>query len=111
VLQHLCFMVSALLFWWAVLFNRHAGFGALGAAAALFTTALHTSLLGALLSFSSTLWYPVYGALPRRFGVSPLEDQQLGGLIMWVPGGLVFLAAALVLLVQPLSLEQPRRAD
>lgn len=91
-LQHLSFLLSALVFWWA-LFNSRNEQGA--AVIYLFTTAVHTSALGALLTFSKSVWYPVYGAPP--FGLAALEDQQLGGLIMWVPGGMVYVIAALAL--------------
>ncbi|HEX6706664.1 MAG TPA: cytochrome c oxidase assembly protein [Albitalea sp.] len=85
-LQHASFLATALLFWWSVL--GPSGRAAQGVAlVALFTTLLHSSALGALLSLSSSVWYARYG----------LEDQQLGGLLMWVPGGLVYLGCALVL--------------
>jgi cytochrome c oxidase assembly factor CtaG len=63
----------------------------------LFTTALHSSLLGALLTFARTVWYPVYSGTTLSWGLTPLEDQQLGGLIMWVPAGAVYIVAALAL--------------
>lgn len=56
---------------------------------------LHTSALGALLTFSQRPWYGPYEATAPLWGLTALEDQQLGGLIMWVPGGTVFLVAAL----------------
>ncbi|MDQ6676441.1 MAG: cytochrome c oxidase assembly protein, partial [Acidobacteriota bacterium] len=94
--QHISFLGSALLFWWSLFYARGAhsyGAGVLY----LFTTAVHTSVLGALLTFARTVWYPAYRATAPLWGVSALEDQQIGGLIMWVPGGLVYLAAALAL--------------
>lgn len=108
-LQHASFLVSALLFWWAVL-GRQGGRHARGAAIAyLFTTMIHTGVLGALLTLSSTVWYPIYGNRAQAFGLSPLDDQQLGGLIMWVPGGLVYMAAALALCLRWMA-QGPRRA-
>lgn len=96
-LQHASFLFPALLFWWAVIGSntpqRHPG----AAIAYLFTTMLHTSALGALFAMSERLWYPVYGLGATQYGLSPLEDQQLGGLIMWVPGGLAYVIAGLVL--------------
>lgn len=64
---------------------------------ALLATFVQTGLLGALLTFSPRAWYPLMasGALSR--GLMPMEDQQLAGLIMWVPMGAVYLVAALVL--------------
>ena len=46
----------------------------------IFTTAVHTSILGALLTFATRVWYPAYAARPRAWGLTPLEDQQIGGL-------------------------------
>ena len=92
-LQHLSFLLSALVFWWALFNARGESVGI--PVFYLFTTAIHTSVLGALLTFSDVLWYPVYNEPP--FGLSALDDQQLGGLIMWIPGGMVYLIAALAL--------------
>jgi putative membrane protein len=89
-LQHATFFVTALLFWWSILGPRAAA-RAGGAVLALFTTMLHTGLLGALLALSTRAWYPAYAAL----GEDALRDQQLGGLLMWVPGSTAYLAAAL----------------
>ncbi|HEY9198853.1 MAG TPA: cytochrome c oxidase assembly protein [Gammaproteobacteria bacterium] len=97
--QHTGFFVSALLFWWALLMNRGRSAGAV---IYLFTTALHSGALGAMLTFAPTVWYAPYQTTTLRFGLSALEDQQLGGLIMWVPSGLVFLAAGLAMVARAL---------
>jgi len=90
VLQHACFFVSALLFWWIVLASP----GRTGVAMlSLFTTMMHTSALGMLITFAPRPWY--VPAEAATWGFTGLEDQQLGGLIMWVPGGLVYVAAGL----------------
>jgi len=94
--QHLSFLLSALLFWWALFYSH--GRRAYGAAVLyVFTTAVHTGILGALLTFSPHIWYTAYRTTTQAWGFTPLEDQQLGGLIMWVPANLVYLAAGLVL--------------
>jgi cytochrome c2 len=95
--QHLCFLGSALLFWRSLLQMRDGRLGRPAAVLYLFTTAVHTSLLGAILTFSSRVWYPVYRATTTSWGLTPLEDQQLAGLIMWVPAGLAYLVAALAI--------------
>jgi putative membrane protein len=94
-LQHSSFLVTALLFWWTLLRARQGRLGRPTAVLYLFTTAVHTSLLGALLTFSLRLWYPIYGPTTAAWGLTPLEDQQLAGLIMWVPAGIAYLIAAL----------------
>ena len=93
-LQHATFLVTALLFWWAILNLPKRQFGA--AAAHLFATMMAMSLLGALLTLTPRLWYPSYSAPP--FGLTPLADQQLAGLVMWIPGCSIYAIAALVFL-------------
>jgi putative membrane protein len=95
--QHVSFLGTALLFWWALLHGRKGGVARPAAVIYLFTTAGHTSLLGALLTFSPRLWYPLYDSTTAPWGLTPLEDQQLAGVIMWVPAGLSYLIAALAL--------------
>jgi putative membrane protein len=97
-LQHATFLASALLFWWTVLGGDPRGSRSGPAVASLFTTMLHTAVLGALLSLAPTPWYPSYVETAGALGWDPLEDQQLGGLVMWVPAGLVYIVAALLLL-------------
>jgi putative membrane protein len=95
--QHLSFLVSALLFWWA-LFRRHGAEKQYGAALFyVFTTMIHTGVLGVLLTFSTVVWYRAYSETTAPWGLTALEDQQLGGLIMTVPPIAVYLGAFLVL--------------
>jgi putative membrane protein len=82
------------LFWWSLFYAQ--GRTAYGASFLyIFTTAVHTSILGALLTFSHSVWYPAYSRTTQAWGLSALEDQQIGGLIMWIPAGLVYLFAGL----------------
>jgi cytochrome c oxidase assembly factor CtaG len=83
--------------WWVLLTAGRAraeGFGV----SALLTLAMvmHTGLLGALLTFAPRPLYPAYEPA-TRFGLTVLEDQQLAGLLMWVPGGLIYLGLGLLL--------------
>ena len=84
-LQHASFVASALLYWWT-LFGARTRAAQGVALASLFTTMLHTGALGALLALSARPWYG-----------GSLEDQQVGGLLRWVPGGLVYLGAGLAI--------------
>lgn len=64
----------------------------------LFATSIVTGALGALMAFSSSPWYAGYARIGMApLGLAPAEDQQIAGLIMWVPGGLVHAIAALVI--------------
>jgi cytochrome c2 len=97
LVQHGCFLGSALLFWWTVIHGRHGQTGYGIAVVAMFTTAVHSSVLGALLTFTRSPWYPAYLEITAAWGLSPLEDQQLAGLIMWVPAGVIYVVASLLL--------------
>lgn len=97
-LQHASFLVTGLLFWWAVIHGREGRMGYGTSVLYLFATAMHSGGLGALLTLTSRPWYPAYGATTAAWGLTPLEDQQLAGLIMWIPAGAVYLVAALALI-------------
>lgn len=94
--QHLSFVLASLLFWCAML-SRRASYGV--SAACLFVTSLIGGALGALMTFSQSAWYAGYAAMNLSgIGLDPVRDQQLAGLLMWIPGGLVHAVAALVML-------------
>lgn len=90
LLQHTSFFVPAAIFWWTVLAP---GPRQLVGVLSLLTTMMHTGALGALMTFSRTPWYAGYG----------LEDQQLAGLVMWVPAGIAYPLGALFLLSRSLQ--------
>jgi putative membrane protein len=97
VAQHLSFVVSSLIFWTAMLDTRRSSY--LLSAACLFVTSLVEGALGALMALSMSPWYSAYAAMGvSGIGLDPTTDQQLAGLIMWIPGGLVHGGAALGLL-------------
>ncbi len=105
--QHASFFLTAVAFWHALFHarRRHAyGSGVFYT----FATAAHTGVLGALLALAPTGWYPRYAATTEAWGLSLLEDQQLAGLIMWVPGGLLYTAIALALLAAWLRAAETR---
>jgi len=96
VFEHVCFFGTATLFWWGIAHGQHgrAGYGA--AVVYVFATAAHGGVLGALLTFAPRVWYVPY-LTNHTANLTPLEDQQLAGLLMWVPAGLSFVAGALFL--------------
>jgi putative membrane protein len=96
-LQHSSFLFSALLFWWALMHGRARMKGYGIAVLYVFTTAMHTGALGALITFAGRILYPDYAETALAWNLTPLEDQQLGGLIMWIPAGLVYVGAGLAL--------------
>jgi cytochrome c oxidase assembly factor CtaG len=113
--QHLSFVVTALLFWTAMLARRGdpaADAASRGVAAlCLFATSVVSGALGALMAVSSSPWYAGYARLGMTpYGLTPAEDQQLAGLLMWIPGGLLHAIVALVLVRAALR-PQPRPLD
>ncbi|MBW9117687.1 cytochrome c oxidase assembly protein [Rhizobium cauense] len=93
-LQHLSFFVTAILFWWAIVWKVGRGAGAWH----LFVTMMHTSVLGALITLSPRVAYVSQTQAAPDWGLTPLEDQQLAGIVMWVPGGIIYAGAALAML-------------
>jgi putative membrane protein len=110
-LQHVSFLGTGLLFWWALIRRGQGRFGRPVAVLYLFTTTVHTTVLGALLAFSPRVWYPIYASSTLAWGLTPLEDQQLAGLIMWVPAGLAYLIAALAIASSWLREPEAERAQ
>jgi putative membrane protein len=96
VLQHLCFFITASLFWWGIAHGRRGRSGYGAAVVYVFATAMHGGVLGALLTFAPRVWYAPYVA-HHLAGFTALEEQQLAGLLMWVPASFTFVAGALVL--------------
>jgi putative membrane protein len=94
----LSFLGSALLFWWALVHGRQVLMGYGAAVLYMFTTSVQSGVLGALITFARKVWYPVYNETTRSWGMTPLEDQQLGDLIMWLPAATVYIIAGLALM-------------
>jgi putative membrane protein len=97
-MQHLSFIGTALLFWWALMYSRPGELDYGRSILYLFTTAAYSGALGALLTFSSHPWYGAYKGSTLIWQLNPLEDQQLGGLIMWVPAGAALVGIALAMI-------------
>lgn len=96
--EHLTLLLTGILFWSGVLEGAKGNARSVGNAAVLVLgTLMHTGMLGALLTFAPTPVYPSYQYLPPG-PLTALEDQQLAGLVMWVPGGFVYLVAIMVIL-------------
>lgn len=104
-LEHVTLLGAAVLFWLVVVEpGLQARLGSIPAAGYLFATAMQCGVLGALLTLSETPWYPESASASS----DPLVDQQLAGVLMWVPAGLVYLGATLAVLARPLSVADRR---
>lgn len=104
VFEHLCFLATAILFWWCILrpWPAAASRDNWGILIYLISADLVNTLLSAFLAFCNRPVYSYYLDRPNPFGVSQLEDQVLGAAIMWVIGSLAFLIPAVVLTVHML---------
>ena len=100
LLEHASFLVTAVLFWHVVIGVRGAArvSGGLGVLL-VFAMAMQSAFLSALLTFARTPWYSGYATTTASWGLDPLTDQRVAGVIMWIPAGGIYLVAALVLLV------------
>ena len=101
ILEHLTFIVFGVIYWWPV-FSPSALLPRLsigGQVLYLFLSGMPTVALGAGLTFLPPLYAP-YLAVPRIWGLSPAADQQLGGLIMWVPGNIVYIVIVSILFIR-----------
>ncbi|MGH7626210.1 MAG: cytochrome c oxidase assembly protein, partial [Gemmatimonadaceae bacterium] len=90
IVQHLCFLVASTIMWWPIMstmpelprlsYPKQMLY--------LFVLTLPMTLVAIIITYADTLLYPFYASAPRVMDLSPLQDQRLGGLIMWIPGGL-----------------------
>jgi putative membrane protein len=112
-LEHLTFLFAAWLYWSQFVHSmrRQNGTAFLPAGLSLFTLALITGLLSALITFSPQVWYPANSESAALWGLTSLQDQQLAGVVMWIPGGVVFLLAFIVIFWRGLSQEDRPKRD
>lgn len=106
--MHLSTWGAALLFWRTVLRAPDEATGA--ALIATIATGLQMALLGAVITWATHPLYRPHYLTTAAWGLTPLQDQQLGGTLMWVPGGVIFLAAILVPLAALLRRPAPMLA-
>jgi putative membrane protein len=109
--QHLSFFGAACLFWRVLLVPIHRDhphpFVAIGL---LFFTAIHSMLLGVFMTLAPQVWYGVYEVRTAAWGISAASDQQLAGLLMWLPACLIYPAVAALVFGQWLARLQSRQA-
>jgi putative membrane protein len=97
-LEHVSFVVAGSLFWWAMVEGRYGKSGYGLGVLYVFLTAIHSSALGALLTVAPSVWYGEYARQAAAWRLDALADQQLAGLLMWIPAGVIFIVFGLALL-------------
>ncbi len=90
--EHLMFMTAAVLMWWPFLspLPELPRLSYPGQMLYCFLMIIPMSIVAVYIAMAESILYPAYSSAPRIWGLSPLDDQQLGGLIMWIPGAVVF---------------------
>jgi cytochrome c oxidase assembly factor CtaG len=104
-LEHVCFLAASLLFWWPVVrpFPSRPHWPLWSVPVYLLAVDLLNTALSAILTFSDHVLYRTYLVVPRLFGTTALADQNCAGVIMWVPGSMVFLIPAAAIAMKYLS--------
>jgi putative membrane protein len=93
IVEHLMFMAAAVIMWWPFLspLPELPRLAYPGQMLYCFLMSIPMSIVAIYISLADHILYPAYEVAPRMFGLTPLEDQQMGGLIMWVPGSIIYL--------------------
>lgn len=108
ILSHASYLLTGVLFWRVIIDSARGRGSSPGLGVLLvFATAMQSVFLSALLTFARSSWYAGYADSTQHWGLEPLADQQLAGVIMWIPAGLIYLATALTLLVSWVSDAEP----
>lgn len=98
ITQHLMFIAASVLMWWPLMSPLPDLPRAPYPAQMLycFLMVIPMSIISIYIAMADTLLYPAYAIAPRIMGITPMDDQQYGGLIMWIPGGVFFYAVMTV---------------
>jgi cytochrome c oxidase assembly factor CtaG len=110
-LEHITFFLVAMLFWWHVVGagpKIHRPLSAFARAGFALSAIPPNMLAGIAFVFAAEPIYAYYEAMPRLWGLTVMEDQRIAGLVMWVPGSMMFLVAALVIVARWLQAESEK---
>lgn len=108
-LEHITFFGASMLFWWHVTRagpHIHGEFSPGLRVAYLLATVPINMLTGVAIAFAGKPIYSYYTAVPRVWGMTVMQDQMLGGVIMWIPGSMMFILAALILIAHQVQDEE-----
>ena len=108
--MHISMLVTAVLFWWPIIGPPPVGSRLTYPQRLIYLILVvtPTAVLAAMITLSNTVIYPHYAGTLHHFGLSPEEDQRIGGLLMWIPGNVVYLATLTVLFLRWFSQEDRR---
>jgi putative membrane protein len=112
IAEHLVFMATAILLWWPLL-SPQPELPRISYPAQLlyiFLQGLPGSIVGGLIANTERVIYPFYAAAPRITDLSPVQDHQLGAIVMWVGGGTFWLAAFTIVFFRWAALDMAEEA-
>lgn len=110
--EHLTFFLTAMLFWWHIIaaaphIHKRYSYGA--RIGLVLLTIIPNEVLAVFISLSETVVYPYYETVPRVWGIDVMTDQAIGGVIMWIPGGMMYALTAILLFVASSRAEKEDR--
>ena len=113
VVEHMCFLWGGILFWWSVVapYPWRSPWPRIAMPLYLLSADVANTIVAAILAFAPSAIYPWYESTAPTFGVSALTDQQKAAAIMWIPGQLVYLIPAAIILFSALSSTRSQRAQ
>jgi cytochrome c oxidase assembly factor CtaG len=102
-IEHISFFVSGLFYWWHVIGagpRIHKPLSYAFRVVYLLGTIPFNMFLGAFIAFAESPIYTYYTSVPRLWGISVINDQRIGGVIMWIPGSMMYIIATLVIVAR-----------
>jgi putative membrane protein len=110
-IEHLSFFLTAMLFWWHITDsapNFHGNRTYIQRMSTIIAGYFANLALGVAITMSSNLIYTHYAKVPRVWGIEPKQDQTIGGILMWIPGGMMYLMILLVLVALQMNYSEQR---
>jgi cytochrome c oxidase assembly factor CtaG len=113
LVEHMCFLWGGILFWWSVVapYPWRTPWPRIAMPLYLLSADVANTIVAAILAFAPSAIYPWYESTAPTFGVTALTDQQEAAAIMWIPGQLVYLIPAVVILFNALTSTRSQRAQ
>ncbi len=111
--EHATFLGASMVWWWNVVdpVPLKPNLSYLARVPYIFFTTVPVFVLGAFLAFAPSAWYGFYSDFTSDYGLTPLEDQQLGGIIMWIPGSMILMTALLTVLIFVVRTEERQQRE